>query len=42
MSRTYIVDAGIFGLSDLKHKPAMTGDCQAQLALDANSREVVG
>ena len=41
-SMSYIVDTGIFSLSDVKYNPARTGGCQDQLALDANSREVVG
>ena len=39
---TYIIDTGVFGVLDVKNDTAKTGDGQAQLALDADAREVVG
>ena len=40
--KVYLVDPGILGILDLKDDPASTGHNQAQLALDANAREVGG
>ena len=40
--KTYVIDTGIFHILDVKNNPARTDDSQGQLALDANTREVVG
>ena len=40
--KTYVIDTGIFGFLDVKNNPARADNSQSQLALDANTREVMG
>ena len=40
--KTYVIDTGKFGVLDVKNNLARTDNGQGQLALDANTREVVG